>query len=187
MLKRLMFGLLAFLAMAVAMPASAQPSMPAPPAGSDGSTYRLGANDRVKVTVYNEPTLSGDFSVNADGGLAFPLIGNLRAQGATPIELATVIEQALANGYIREPKVSVEVLTFRPFYIYGEVNSPGQYAYSPGLNVLNAVALAKGFTYRANQKGIFLKRAADGGREVRIGADTMLLPGDTVRISERFF
>lgn len=153
----------------------------------DVSTYRLAPNDRVKVTVYNEPTLSGDFAVNADGALAFPLVGNVPARGMSPIELQSAIEQALANGYVREPRVSVEVLTFRPFYIYGEVNAPGQYAYSPGLTVLNAVALAKGFTYRANKGRIFLKRSSEGTGEVRVGNDTMLLPGDTIRIPERFF
>jgi len=157
-------------------------------ANFDISAYRLGRNDKVKVTVYNEPTLSGDFSVNADGALAFPLIGNVPAEGKSPVELKQALEKALADGFVRQPSVSVEVLTFRPFYIYGEVNTPGQYPYSPGLTVLNAVALAKGFTYRANQKRIFLKRAAAStSTEVRVNSDTTVEPGDTVRVAERFF
>jgi polysaccharide export outer membrane protein len=170
--------------------ALAQSAAPAPGAAAnfDVSTYRLGPNDKVKVTVYNEPTLSGEFAVNADGGLAIPLVGNIPVSGKSPIELQAALERALADGYVREPKVSIEVLTFRPFYIYGEVNTPGQYPYSPGLTVLNAVALAKGFTYRANQKRIFLKRAAESTTtEVKVSPDTMVLPGDTVRVSERYF
>lgn len=185
MWKTLAFALSAFLA-AVWSPLAAAQTPSAGTSEFDVSTYRLAPNDRVKVTVYNEPTLSGDFAVNADGALAFPLVGNVPARGKSPIELQQAIEVALANGYVREPRVSVEVLTFRPFYIYGEVNGPGQYPYSPGLTVLNAVALAKGFTYRANKGRIFLKRAGEGD-EVRVDNDTMLLPGDTVRIPERFF
>jgi len=169
--------------------AAAQTEAVRPVAGAfDVSTYHLGPNDKVRVTVYNEPTLSGDFSVNADGALAVPLVGNVKAEGKSPVELQQALAVALADGYVREPRVSVEVLTFRPFYIYGEVNTPGQYAYSPGLTVLNAVALAKGFTYRANQKRIFLKRAEQSTTtEVRVSPDTMVLPGDTVRVAERFF
>jgi protein involved in polysaccharide export with SLBB domain len=169
--------------------AFAQAADPASAAAAfDVSAYRLGRNDRVKVTVYNEPTLSGEFSVNADGSLAFPLIGDVPAEGKSPIELKEALEKALSNGFVRQPSISVEVLTFRPFYIYGEVNNPGQYAYSPGLTVLNAVALARGFTYRANQKRIFLKRAAAStSTEVKVNSDTTVLPGDTVRVAERYF
>lgn len=184
MWKKLVLVLMAAFAVSHAPLAEAQPG-PTAARDFDVSTYRLAPNDRLKVTVYNEPTLSGDFSVNADGALAFPLVGNVPAVGKSPIELREAIEKALADGYVREPRVSVEVLTFRPFYIYGEVNSPGQYPYSPGLTVLNAVALAKGFTYRANKGRIYLKR--EGAGEQRVDADTDLLPGDTVRIPERFF
>lgn len=167
-------------------PSSPAPSSPAPT--FNASDYRLAIQDRVKVTVYNEPTLSGEFMVNADGALAYPLIGNVPAQNSTATELQAVIRQKLADGFVRDPSVAVEILSFRPLYIYGEVNSPGQYAYNSGLTVLNAVALAKGFTYRADQRRIYIKHASDGAKaEARTTPDAPVLPGDTIRVAERYF
>jgi polysaccharide export outer membrane protein len=152
------------------------------------SDYRLGVQDKVKVTVYNEPTLSGEFLVNSDGALAYPLIGNVPAVNMNAKELGDAIRVRLADGFVRDPSVAVEILTFRPLYIYGEVSSPGQYPYTAGLTVLNAVALAKGFTYRANEKRIYLKRAGQLDKdEVRVGPDAPVAPGDTIRVDERFF
>lgn len=160
----------------------------APTESFDVSDYRLAIQDRVKVTVYNEPTLSGEFLVNADGAVAYPLIGNVPAQNRTASELKAAIRQRLADGYVRDPSVAVEILSFRPLYIYGEVNAPGQYPYTSGLNVLNAVALAKGFTYRADQKRIFMKHANEPAKaESRVAPDAPVAPGDTIRVAERFF
>jgi polysaccharide export outer membrane protein len=154
----------------------------------DVSDYRLAIQDRVKVTVYNEPTLSGEFLVNADGSLAYPLIGSVPAQNKTATELQAAIKLRLADGFVRDPSVAVEILSFRPLYIYGEVNAPGQYPYTSGLTVLNAVALAKGFTYRADQKRIFMKHADSSGKsETRVLPDSPVAPGDTIRVAERYF
>ncbi|CAN7294300.1 polysaccharide export protein [Phenylobacterium sp. LjRoot225] len=159
-----------------------------PPETFDVSDYRLAIQDRVKVTVYNEPTLSGEFLVNADGALAYPLIGNVPAQNKTATELQAAIKLRLADGFVRDPSVAVEILSFRPLYIYGEVNAPGQYNYTSGLTVLNAVALAKGFTYRADQRRIFIKRSDGSGKaEARVLPDAPVAPGDTIRVAERFF
>jgi polysaccharide export outer membrane protein len=149
--------------------------------------YRLGAADKIKITVFNEPTLSGDFLVNSDGTVAVPLIGNVPAIGRSAVELQKAIEQRFADGYLKDPRVVVEVLTYRPFYIYGEVTRPGEYPYSAGLSVLKAVALAQGFTYRADQRKIYLKRTSAGEKEIRVSADELIQPGDTIRVAERFF
>ena len=159
----------------------------AAPAASSAAEYKLGSADKIKITVFNEPTLSGEFLVNSDGSVAVPLIGNVPAVGHSAVDLQKAIEQKFADGYLREPRVVVEVLTYRPFYIYGEVTKPGEYPYSAGLSVLKAVALAQGFTYRADQRKIFLKRSSSVEKEVRVTADELIQPGDTIRIAERFF
>jgi polysaccharide export outer membrane protein len=150
--------------------------------------YQLAVQDRVKVTVYNEPTLSGEFMVNADGALAYPLIGAIPAEHLTAKDLERTLAAKLADGFLRNPKVAVEVISFQPIYVYGEVNGPGQYSYQAGMNVISAVALAHGFTYRANKRGIYLKHASQSvASSVRVSPDTPVAPGDTIRVSERFF
>jgi protein involved in polysaccharide export with SLBB domain len=183
------FSLLA-LAFALAtwgLQSSAQTN-PIPSAGAEAEPYKLGVADKIKITVFNEPTVSGEFLVNADGSVAVPLIGNVAAVGRTAIDLQKSIEQKFADGYLREPHVAVEVLTYRPFYIYGEVTKPGEYPYSAGLSVSKAVALAQGYTYRADRRRVFLKRAGDPSeKEIRFSADVPIQPGDTIRIAERYF
>lgn len=162
---------------------------PAPVAASAGALdYRLGVADKVRVTVFNEPTLSGEFPINADGSIALPLIGNMVAAGMSATDLQKAVEAKLSDGYLRDPKVTVEVLTFRPFYILGEVNKPGEYPYSTGLTVLKAVAIAEGYTYRADQKWIFLKHPGDDKESrMSISGNIFVQPGDTIRVGERFF
>jgi polysaccharide export outer membrane protein len=150
--------------------------------------YKLGVSDKVRIVVYNEPTLSGEFPVNANGAIAFPLIGDVPASGQTATQLARQIEAKLADGLLRDPKVSIDVASFRPFYILGEVNKPGEYPYSVGLSVLNAVATAQGFTYRADKRRVYIKSAGENGETVqRLDSATPVKPGDTIRIGERFF
>ena len=150
-------------------------------------TYKLGVADRIRVTVFNEPTLSGSFLINADGSVSLPLIGNMRAAGTSAVELQALLEAKFAEGFLRNPQVGVEVLTYRPFYIYGQVTKPGEYPYSQGLSVLKAVALAQGFTYRANQKTPYLQRAGRDGKEVQVSIDAPVQPGDVIRIADRNF
>lgn len=150
--------------------------------------YKLGASDKVRILVFNEPTLSGEFNVNANGSIAFPLIGDIQAAGRTTTEVGKDIADRLAEGYLRAPQVSIDVLTFRPFFILGEVNKPGEYPYVHGLTVLQAVATAEGFTYRANKSKVFIKKEGDTGEhEYKITTDTLVAPGDTIRITERYF
>jgi polysaccharide export outer membrane protein len=152
------------------------------------SVYRLGVGDRVRLTVYNEPNLSGEYWVNPDGFVSLPLIGNVQARGKAVAEIATDAKARFGDGYLREPKVSMEVTVFRPFYILGEVSEPGQYPYVSGLTALNAVATAKGFTPRANREILRIRRQGDADESnYRLTPELMIYPGDTIRVGERFF
>lgn len=111
--------------------------------------YRLGPGDKVRVHVFNEPDLSGDFDIDGTGQLALPLIGTIQAGGLRLMELEALITKALAGGYLKNPRVTAVILTYRPFYIYGEVRLPGGYAYVNGMRMVNAVVLAGGYTPRA--------------------------------------
>ena len=148
----------------------------------------LGSGDVIRIIVFGEENLSGQFTVAGNGILSFPLIGDLPAAGKTVEAVRDEIADALRNGYVKDPKVSAEVITFRPYFILGEVARPGQYPYSNHITVVNTVATAGGFTYRANQKFAFIK-PSDGVDEhkVRLNDQLLLAPGDTVRIAERYF
>lgn len=150
--------------------------------------YRLGSGDKIRVITFGEEALTGEFSIGGSGMVSLPLIGEVRAAGLSVPEFQSQVEAKLKEGYLREPRVSVEVLNYRPFYILGEVEKPGTYPYTNGLTVLNAVATAEGFTYRANTKRVYIKRVGDGGeQEFPLTSQTLVAPGDTIRIGERFF
>lgn len=150
--------------------------------------YRLGVDDRVRVIVFNETELSGEFQVGADGNLAFPLVGGVAAVGKTTAEIATDYQAKLSDGYLVNPRVSVEVVAYRPFFIMGEVKTPGKYPYSSGLTVLNAIATATGFTPRGEKRIVFIRRSGEAlEKPYELTPDLMVLPGDTIRIGERFF
>ncbi|WP_375285495.1 polysaccharide biosynthesis/export family protein [Sphingomonas sp.] len=150
--------------------------------------YRLGVGDKVRVLVFNEPGLSGEFSVGANGALSLPLIGDLAATGKTVDQVSNEVQAKLGDGYLRDPKVSMEVTAYRPYYILGEVKAPGTYPYVNGLTVMNAVASAQGFTPRANQGRIFIRRRGED-QEVayKLTPDLRVYPGDTIRLGERYF
>jgi protein involved in polysaccharide export with SLBB domain len=180
----------AVLAMAAALtgPAAAVSQPAFSTAAAADQTYVLGAGDRVRITTFGEDDLSGEFAVGDAGKVAMPLAGGIDAAGRTVRDFQAAVETALRGRYLRDPKVSVEVLNHRPFYILGEVNRPGAYPFVAGLTVLNAVATAQGFTYRANTKRVFVKHAGEAKEEVvRLGPALQVRPGDTVRIGERLF
>jgi len=151
------------------------------------TAYRLGTGDKVRLTVYNEPTLSGEFNLNDQGAVTLPLIGAVGLIGKTISESEEVITARYAKDYLVNPRVNVEVLNYRPFFILGEVRSPGSYAYVNGMTVVNAIALAGGYTPRSNRDRIVVKRAADPTVEQRAQEDSVVLPGDVIRVPERFF
>jgi protein involved in polysaccharide export with SLBB domain len=151
--------------------------------------YHLGANDKIRVITFGEESLTGEFFIGGSGKVSLPLIGEVQAAGLSASQFQKEVETALKAGDIlREPHVSVEVLTYRPFYILGEVNKPGEYPYSNGLTVDKAVATANGYTYRANTKKVFIKRAdSDKEQEFPLAGSLPVAPGDTIRVTERFF
>lgn len=154
----------------------------------EGAEYRLGSGDRLRITVFNEPDLSGEFLVSTQGSVAFPLVGDVQAGGKTLNDFSRHLEQRLRDGFVREPRVSAEVLNYRPFFILGEVGAPGTYPFSANLTVLNAVATAGGFSVRADLRRVFIKHAGqDQEKEYALTSTTPVQPGDTVRIVERRF
>ena len=180
------FATLAALAALLAGPAAAVAATADEAAQS--VDYRLGSGDKIRVITFGEESLTGEFVVSGSGKVALPLVGEVQAAGLTAPQFQEVVQSALRNGYLKDPKVSVEVLNYRPFYILGEVQKPGEYPYTNGLTVLNAVATANGFTYRANQKKVFIKRAGESAeQEMPLTSSTPVAPGDTIRIAERFF
>jgi polysaccharide biosynthesis/export protein VpsN len=150
--------------------------------------YTLGSGDRVKVTVYGESDLSGVFEISGTGVIAYPLIGEVEASGKTVRELEKTVMFKLKNGYLRKPRVAIEVTNYRPFYILGEVKRPGSYAYVEGMKIVNAVAMSGGFTYRAKKQRFLVRRAgAPKDSETDAKPDDLLYPGDVIRVPERFF
>jgi protein involved in polysaccharide export with SLBB domain len=150
--------------------------------------YRLGAGDKMKITVYDEPDLTGEFLVDGSGEVQFPLIGQVHAAGLTVHEFVSSLAGTLAAKYLRDPKVNVEIKNYRPFYIIGEVNKPGEYPFESGLNALDAVALAGGYTYRANHSDVYIRRYGSSDEKAEgFTSETKIYPGDVVRIPERIF
>src|SRR3989338_4704511 len=149
--------------------------------------YELGSGDRLRVIVFGEPDLSGEFDVGGSGVVALPLIGQVRAKGLTLSAFEDAVETKLRDGYLTSPRVSVEVMNYRHFYIYGEVSSPGQYPYTSSMTVLNAVAVAGGYTYRANQDKVYITRGEGDEVEYPASQAVRVLPGDVLRVPERFF
>jgi len=160
---------------------------PAAPAKSI-EAYTLGSGDKVRVIVFGEEDLGGEFVVDDAGFVRLPLIGQISASGRTLRQLEDDIAAKLAAQYLKNPRVNVEVLSYRPFYIIGEVNKPGEYPFVANMSVLNAVAVAGGFTYRANESSVYIRRKGLK-EEVKYPADdtTKLLPGDIVNVTERWF
>lgn len=150
--------------------------------------YRLDAGDRLRVVVYGQEGLTNTYSIDAAGAITMPLIGSVPARGRTPAGLAAEITSRLRRGFIREPSVAVEVESYRPFFILGEVTAPGQYPYVPHMSVESAVAIAGGFTPRAQRDHVTVTHP-EGGATVRevVPLGTPLSPGDTVYVGERWF
>jgi protein involved in polysaccharide export with SLBB domain len=156
---------------------------------STGHDYKLGPGDKVRVNVFGEQALSGEFIVANNGAVAVPLIGEVPAGGLTPTAFQTAVQEKLsATGMVKDPKVSADVIAYRPYYILGEVSKPGQYPYAIGLTVTKAVATAGGFTYRANDREVFITREGTGQEvPLNLTAASWIGPGDTIRVAERHF
>lgn len=150
--------------------------------------YRLAPDDKLKITVYGEEKLTGDYLVGSDGNVSFPLIGMVKAAGLTLAELQTALTGALSETFLNSPRVSVDIAEYRPVYVLGEVNKAGQFPYKVGMTVNAAVATAGGFTYRANEKIVAVQHFNEPGeKRYELTSDILVRPGDTIRILERFF
>ncbi len=150
-------------------------------------SYRVNSGDRLRVTVFRHVDLSGEFVLDGGGSFALPLLGAIEGRDRTARELEADIETAFKEGgYLVDPQVGIEVLTYRPFYILGEVNQPGSYPYVSGMTAISAIALAGGFTDRAKRSSMTISRSDDGPRR-SIDATGEILPGDILTIHESFF
>ena len=181
-------GLLAAIAPIAACTGTTAPPLPASHANAEATAYRLGLGDKVRISVFGEPDLSGEFQVSRSGTITVPLVGEVPANGQTAQELEVALTERYRSGYLRDPKISVEVYDFRPFFIMGEVEKPGRYPTQEGTTIVGAIAAAGGFTYRANTKYVFLRRAGDS-QEYRVDPNSPIevLPGDVIRVAERYF
>ena len=163
--------------------------MAAAAGGSPGDSNKLGPNDRLRITVFGQPTLTGEYALDGNGVLAFPLIGNVPANGVTTNQLEQAIAAKLKPDYMVNPNVSAEIVTRRPFYVIGEVQKPGNYPYVSDMTAVNAIAMAGGFTRRARKNDFYIRRLDKDGKVVRIEANagTVLQAGDTLEVRERLF
>jgi len=144
--------------------------------------------EKIRITVYNEPSLTGDYDIDSNGMVTLPLAGTVRAQGLTQPEFEQELAKKFKSEYLRNPKVTVTILQYRPIYMVGEVEKQGEYPYKPGLNALTAMAMAGGGTYRANRNYLLIQHVGEKGmKEYPQAASTLILPGDLIRIPERYF
>jgi polysaccharide export outer membrane protein len=160
----------------------------APMPGTSDGAYRLDAGDKLRVVVYGQEGLTNSYAIDAGGSITMPLIGAVPARGRTPAGLAAEISAKLRSGYIRDPSVAVEIESYRPFFILGEVAAPGQYPYVPNMSVESAVAIAGGFSPRARRDSVTLTHTgSSGSSRYMVPLGTALGPGDTVLVGERWF
>lgn len=164
------------------------PYAPAPGLTGFDAPYLLDAGDRLRIQVFGQEGLTNSYIVDAAGNVSMSLVGSVPARGYTTSELSRAIAARLRNGYVRNPHVSVEVEAYRPFFILGEVNAPGQYPYVPNMTVEAAVAIAGGFAPRASKTDIILARSFNG-QTMRgpVPPDYPMRPGDTITVKERWF
>ncbi|MBP2234900.1 polysaccharide export outer membrane protein [Sinorhizobium kostiense] len=163
---------------------------PAPKSFSEATIqpYRLDSGDRLRINVFEQPSLSGTYTVDQAGYVAFPLIGAVPSRGHTLPELEGMIAAKLREGYLKDPDVTIEVDRYRSVFIMGEVGQAGQYAYVPGMTVQNAIAVAGGFTPRANQLNADITRKVNGRIITgRVPITDPVLAGDTIYVRERLF
>ena len=156
--------------------------------GSVSAPYLLGPGDKIRVLVFGQADLSNSYSVNQSGEISMPLIGSVVAEGVTTDELEGQIRASLMNGYLRDPKVAVEIEEYRPFFVLGEVRTAGSFPWQEGLTAQKAVALAGGFSERASTRRVTVSRVIDGEvHQGRVGLDFAIQPGDTIEVQQRLF
>jgi len=164
-------------------------SDPTSPAPSSPVELRLAPGDKIRVNVFGEDKLSGDFQINNDGDISLPLAGTIKGAGFTKAEMEQQIATSLKSSkYLRDPHVTVDVISYRPFYVLGEVKNPGEFPYRSGLNVMSAIAIAGGATYRASTSTVTIQRYGETkSTEAAQSTSIPIMPGDVVRVPERYF
>ncbi|MDX2307528.1 MAG: polysaccharide biosynthesis/export family protein [Hyphomicrobium sp.] len=168
------------------------PTLPSSALSADGpaalgSSYKIGIGDKLKISVFGEESLSGQVEVDPAGRVALPLAGEVQAHGKTIAEFRESVTRRLSDGYLKSPKVNVEIANFRPIYVHGEVRSGGEFPYKTAITLRDAVAMAGGYTYRANQGYVLIVRGGQPEARVAAEGNMAVLPGDNIRIPERFF
>ena len=157
-------------------------------AAAASQQYKLGSGDKVRIQVYNEDDLYLETIVSDRGTISYPFLGELKVAGLTPAQLEAEITTKLKGDYLVNPKVSVDILEYRPFYVNGEVQKPGGFPFQPGITIRKAISVAGGFTERASKDKIFIIRGDDpAGKSVKIGLDDQIFPGDIVTVEQSFF
>lgn len=186
-IARVLNGLAAVSLVAGCTQASAPP-LPASAVAAQNAPYKLGVGDKLRILVYGEPTLSGEYRVSGGGVITMPLVGEVPAAGLSVADLDAALVAKFGSGYLKNPKLAIELYEFRPFSILGQVAHPGRFPATEDMSVAAAVAAAGGFTYRANTTKVFIRRAGDA-REyaVNADADVKVQPGDVIRVGERYF
>lgn len=144
--------------------------------------------DKIKVTVFGEDRLTGEYLIDPAGFVSLPLAGTVKAAGLSKPQLEKALESKFRGEYLKNPKVTVDISNFRPIYILGEVAKPGEYEFRGGLNILSAMALAGGTTYRANQSTVLIQHVGENGfKEFTVSSTLPVLPGDLIRVPTRYF
>ena len=167
---------------------SQEPGLNQPLPSAVNEVYKLGSGDVIKITVFKQEELSGEYTINGAGQIALPLIGDVNTKDLTVKQVEEAIANKLKPDYLLNPRVNVQVLNYRPFYILGEVKAPKSYPYVDGMTYLNAVAIAGGFTYRAKEDHVMVIRMNDPKKnEIRLNMDEKVMPGDVIHVEERFF
>ena len=176
-------------AFTAAPPSNGPPAIATNECKQGRGNYRLGAGDKIRVVVLQDSEFSGDYEVNATGAISVRVLGPIQVVGMTLLELEDMLrERYRQGGYLVTPRLSVELVASRPFYIVGEVSRPGQFPYVYCLHVIQAVAIAGGFTRRASKSGVTIKRYyATTAEEQAVTEDTLVEPGDVLRVPERYF
>jgi protein involved in polysaccharide export with SLBB domain len=159
-----------------------------PPIGASDMSYTLGPGDKIRISVFNQDDLSGDFQLDGDGKFSMPLIGTVEAGGLTPADLEALLVSRYKPDYLVNPRIFVQVLNYRPYYLVGEVLGTGAFPYVAGMTYLKAIAIAGGFTYRAKQDYVYVVRADDPKQEeIKLNVEEKVQPGDIIRVAERLF
>lgn len=159
-----------------------------PSLAAETTAPRLQAGDKIRLTVFGEASLSGEYEIDPGGFVSLPLAGTVKAAGTTKSEFEQVLAQRFRSEYLKSPKVTVDIASFRPIYVLGEVEKPGEYPFKSGLNVVSALAVAGGNTYRASQSRVLIQHAGEAAfREYPLSPAIQVAPGDVIKLPERFF